>query len=121
MADTGPPVSPLVAALRCRCPRCGQGKLFDGLLHVAPRCSHCGLDFAAEDAGDAPAFVVVLILGAIVVGLALLVESIFAPPFWVHVVLWTPTIIGGSIALLRPLKAGMIALQYRHRRLGGAP
>ena len=49
---------------------------------------------------------VVLILGAIVVGLALLVESIFAPPFWVHVVLWTPMIIGGSIALLAAAEGG---------------
>jgi uncharacterized protein (DUF983 family) len=112
-------VSLLAAALKCRCPRCGQGKLYDGLLAVAPRCQACDLDLAAQDAGDGPAVFVVLILGAVVVGLAILVELLFSPPLWVHVVLWTPVILGGAILMLRPLKAGLIALQYRHRALGG--
>jgi uncharacterized protein (DUF983 family) len=115
------PLSLMQVALACRCPRCGQGKLYDGLLSVAPRCPHCGLDLRAQDAGDGPAVLVVLILGAVVVGLAILVEVLFAPPLWVHIVLWTPVILGGAIAMLRPLKAGLIALQYRHRDLGGGP
>lgn len=116
-----PPVSPLVAALSCRCPRCGQGKIYDGVLTVAPRCTACGLDISAQDAGDGPAVFVILILGALVVLLAILVEIAFAPPIWVHIVLWGPTILGGSILLLRLLKAGLIALQYRHLALGGGP
>ena len=112
------PVPVLAAALHCRCPRCGKGKLYDGLLTVASRCGVCGLDLAAQDAGDGPAVFVVLILGALVVGLALLVEIEFAPPLWVHLVVWTPVIIGGAILLLRPLKAWLIAMQYRHRLLG---
>jgi uncharacterized protein (DUF983 family) len=114
-----PPVSALVAGLLCRCPRCGTGKLYNGLLTVAPRCAVCGLDLAAEDAGDGATAFVVLILGAIVVGLAILVEIEFAPPLWVQLVLWTPVIFGGSIALLRVVKAWLIAMQYRHHRLGG--
>jgi uncharacterized protein (DUF983 family) len=116
-----PPVSPLSAALFCRCPRCGEGKLYDGLLSVAPVCARCGLDLRAQDAGDGPAVFVVLILGALTVGLAILVEAVFAPPLWVHIVLWVPLVIGGAILLLRPLKAGLIALQYRHRHLGAPP
>jgi len=116
--DRYPPVPVLTAALRCRCPRCGQGKLYQGLLTVAPRCSHCGLDLAAQDAGDGPAVFVVLILGAVVVLLAILVEIKFAPPLWVHLVLWTPVVIGGAIGMLRPLKAWLIAMQYRHHLLG---
>lgn len=116
-----PPVSPLAAALLCRCPRCGKGRLYDGLLAVAPCCSTCGLDLRAQDAGDGPAVFVVLILGGLVVALAILVEVAFAPPAWVHLVLWPPLVIGGAIILLRPLKAGLIALQYRHRALGGGP
>jgi len=113
------PVSTLAAAFFCRCPRCGKGKLYDGLLAVAPSCPACGLDLAAQDAGDGPAVFVVLILGAIVVGLALLVEILFAPPMWVHLVLWTPFTIGCAILMLRPLKAWLIAMQYRHNLLGG--
>jgi uncharacterized protein (DUF983 family) len=113
-----PPISPLSAALFCRCPRCGRGKLFRGVLQVAERCPVCGLDLRAEDAGDGPAVFVILILGGLCVGLAILVEVEFAPPLWLHVVLWTPLVLGGAILMLRPLKAGLIALQYRHRALG---
>ncbi len=113
-----PPVSFLLAALACRCPRCGRGRLFGGLLKVAPVCPVCGLDLASEDAGDGPAVFVVFILGALVVAGAILVEILFSPPLWVQLALWTPLTLGGSILLLRPLKAGLIALQYRHRALG---
>jgi uncharacterized protein (DUF983 family) len=116
-----PPVPPLAAALFCRCPRCGEGRLFEGLLDVRPCCSVCGLDLRAQDAGDGPAVFVIFILGAIIVGLAILVQSVFSPPLWVHLVLWTPLIVGGAILLLRPLKAGLIAMQYRHRHLGAPP
>jgi len=121
LSEDYPPVPLLTAALGCRCPRCGRGKVYDGLLSVAPRCSECGLDISAQDAGDGPAVFVILILGAIIVLGAALVEIAFAPPLWVHVVLWLPATLGGAILLLRPLKAGLIALQYRHLSLGGGP
>jgi len=116
-----PPVSLITAALGCRCPRCGRGKVFNGLLAIAPICAVCGLDISAQDAGDGPAVFVILILGAIVVLLASLVEIKFAPPIWVHIVLWFPVTVAGAILLLRPLKAGLIALQYRHLALGRTP
>ena len=114
-------ISPLRAALACRCPRCGKGPLFSGLLDVRQACEACGLDLSAQDAGDGPAVFAILVLGAFVVGLAALVEIKFSPPIWLHVLLWGPLIIIGAIAMLRPLKAGLIALQYRHRRLGIPP
>ncbi len=116
-----PPVPVTRAALGCRCPRCGEGRLFTGLLTVRPACPSCGLDFSAEDAGDGPQVFVIFFLGLVVVGLAALVELKFAPPIWVHMVLWTPLILGGAILLLRPLKAGLIALQYRHDLLHSPP
>jgi uncharacterized protein (DUF983 family) len=115
------PVSLAHAALACRCPRCGEGRLFAGLLTVRPACPHCGLDFSAQDAADGPAVFVILFLGLIVVGLAAIVEVTFEPPLWVHVLLWTPVIIAGAILMLRPMKAGLIALQYRHHRLHSPP
>lgn len=107
------------AALACRCPRCGEGRVFSGLLTVQPTCTVCGLDISAHDAGDGPQVFVILFLGLVVVGLAALVEIKFSPPIWVHLVLWTPFILIGAVALLRPLKAGLIALEYRHGLLRG--
>ena len=103
------------------CPRCGQGKLFGGFLTLAPRCRACGLDFSFADSADGPAVFVIFFLGVIVVGLAAWVELRFAPSIWVHMALWTPLIVGGAIAMLRPLKAALIALQYRHRILHPPP
>ena len=113
-----PAVDRLTAALLCRCPRCGKGPLFEGVLSVRPRCAVCGLDLSKHDAGDGPAVFVILILGAIVVALAFWVEFRFEPPLWLHAVLWLPVTLGGAILMLRPLKAWLVAEQYRHLSLG---
>lgn len=109
-------ISPFQAGLLCRCPRCGQGRLFDGILTVRERCESCGFELRTHDVGDGAAVFVILILGFVVVGLALLVEAKAEPPLWVHAMIWPFVIFGGAIAMLRPLKATLIALQYRHRR-----
>jgi uncharacterized protein (DUF983 family) len=103
------------ATLLGRCPRCGEGKLFDGYLMVAPRCARCNLDYAAFDAGDGPAVFVVLIVGAIVCAGALYVEFTFSPPYWVHAVLWIPSILILTFGFLRLAKAMLLVLQYKHR------
>lgn len=115
MAQAFPPLSPYATGLRCRCPRCGVGRLFSGLLTVAGRCDHCDLDLSAQDSGDGPAVFVIFIIGPIVTGLALWLELAFSPPIWLHMMLWTPLILAGAIALLRPFKAILIALQFRHK------
>jgi uncharacterized protein (DUF983 family) len=111
-------VSPFRAGLLCRCPRCGEGKLYKGLLTVAERCSGCGLDLSAQDSGDGPAVFVIFIIGFLAVLLAFLVEVAFEPPVWAHLVYQIPFVVGGSILLLRPFKATLIALQYRHKAAG---
>jgi len=47
------------AGLRCRCPRCGKGKLFAGFLTLQPRCEVCGLDYGFADSGDGPAVFII--------------------------------------------------------------
>jgi len=111
------PVSLARAALLCRCPRCGEGRIFTRLLSVRPTCPVCGLDLSAEDAGDGPAVFLIFFLGAVAVGIAAWMEIAFEPPIWVHLAVLTPLILGGAILLLRPMKAAMIALQYRHNLL----
>ncbi len=107
-----PPVSPLSAGIKGRCPRCGGGKLFKGFLTPAEKCSACGLDFAFGDAGDGPAVFIILIVGFIVVGLAMWVEISYRPDYWIHAALWLPLIIGLSLGLLRPAKGILICQQY---------
>jgi uncharacterized protein (DUF983 family) len=73
------------------------------------------LSYAFADPGDGPAVFAILILGGLVLGGALLVEFKFRAPAWVQVGLWgvlTPLL---AFALLRLLKATLIALQYKHK------
>ena len=111
MADTL--VSPFAAGLACKCPSCGEGDLFAGFLKLAPRCESCGLDFKFADSGDGPAVFVIFAVAPIVILLAFIVEALFHPAPWMHLVLWIPTIIVLSLLLLRPFKATMVALQYQ--------
>jgi uncharacterized protein (DUF983 family) len=114
-AGQGAPPSLLAAGLLCRCPACGQGKLFDGFLTVRRACARCAADLSAADSGDGPAVFIILILGAAIVAAALVVEARYAPAFWLHAAIWPPLILGGALGLLRPFKALLIALQFRHR------
>ena len=114
-----PPVDPFKTGLVGSCPRCGQGKLFDGLVAVKPRCANCGLDYSFADSGDGPAVFVILIIGFLVVGLALWAEVNFAPPVWLHILLWGPLTIVLSLVLLRTLKGVLIALQFRNNAAEG--
>jgi uncharacterized protein (DUF983 family) len=108
-------IAPLAqAALLCRCPRCGTGPLFHNLLSVRPACAACGLDLSANDTGDGPAALVILLLGAIIVGMAFYVEFHYSPPLWVHAILWPVVTVPLAIVMIRVLKAGLIWSQYRN-------
>lgn len=109
-----PPQNPVSVGLSGKCPRCGQGRLFAGFLKTAKQCGNCGLDFEFIDSGDGPAVFIIMILGFVVVGLALVTELTFQPPIWLHIVVWCPLTIVLALALLRPFKGLMIALQYQN-------
>jgi uncharacterized protein (DUF983 family) len=108
--------SAVTCGLRCRCPACGEGALFRGFLAVRSRCPVCDLDLSAQDSGDGPVAFIVLIVGGIVVALALITEVRYGLPVWLHLLLWLPLTLALVLGLMRPFKATMIALQYKHRR-----
>lgn len=113
--------SPFVTGFFCRCPRCGEGALFKGFLSLNARCESCGLDLKFADSGDGPAIFVIFAVSPIVMILAFVTEALFHPAPYVHLILWIPTIIVLCLALLRPFKATMIALQYHHKAEEGRP
>jgi uncharacterized protein (DUF983 family) len=115
MPEAPAPLSPYRIGMAGRCPRCGEGPLFKGFLKVRPRCEACGLDFAFADAGDGPAFFIMSFVGILVVALALWVEFTYEPPIWLHLLIWFSLTAVLSLALVRPTKGLMIALQYFHR------
>jgi uncharacterized protein (DUF983 family) len=89
--------------------------MFDGLLRVAPKCGACGLDFSFADTGDGPAIFVMMIAGFLIVGVAVYVEIVYQPPYWVHALIFLPFSAIVCIGMLRPVKGLLIALQYYNR------
>ncbi len=108
------PPNTAIAILRGLCPRCGQGPLFHGYIAVRKSCPACALDYAVFDTGDGPMVFGILIVGAIVCGLALYVEFTFHPPLWVHALLWIPLICILTAIFLRLSKSALLVLQYKH-------
>ena len=99
------------------CPRCEKETIYDGRfsLTLKERCGNCGLDLSKNDSGDGPAVFLIFILGFLLVPLALIAEFIFYPPLWFHAVFWGGVALGLTLGALRPLKAYIIALQFKHR------
>lgn len=82
---------------------------------MRPACPVCGLDLGNSDTGDAGAVIVIMLLGVIVVGLAFWVEFRFNPPLWVHAILWPVVTLPLAILIMRPMKAALVAAQFRTR------
>jgi uncharacterized protein (DUF983 family) len=109
--------SPLEAGLKRICPRCGRGQLFKSrfTLEIVQSCAHCNLSLAKNDSGDGPAVFMVFILGFLLVPMALVFDAWLAPALWVHAVLWTVIALSICLFTLQPIKAYVVALQFKHR------
>jgi uncharacterized protein (DUF983 family) len=100
------------------CPSCGKGALYGRFLKVVDRCAVCGEELHLHRADDAPPYFTMLITGHIVVAGVLMVEMAFAPPLWVHAVLWLPLLILLSLVLLPRIKGALVGLQWALRMHG---
>lgn len=101
-----------------RCPACGEGRVFDGLLKVREACPSCGQALHHHRADDAPPYFTILIVGHIIVPLALLLEQNLHPEHWLHMALWIPLTLALTIALLPRVKGALIGLQWSQRMHG---
>lgn len=108
----------VMRGLRCTCPNCGEGKLFDGYLTSVERCSVCSEEIHHHRADDLPPYLTVFIVGHLVVGLFMAVEQSIALSMWTHLAIWVPVTLILSLVLLRPLKGGTIGLQWALRQGG---
>lgn len=118
MAD-GAPVSPFAAGLSGKCPRCGEGALFKGYLGLQEKCAICGLNYARADTGDGPAVFVIFIAGFFAVALAFVARFVWLAPIWAAFLIAGAGSLALIGALLRPFKATLVALQYRHKAQEG--
>jgi uncharacterized protein (DUF983 family) len=89
--------------------------VFAGFLRFKTRCEACDADLTIADAGDGPAFFVMFAALIVIVPSAMFFEFAFRPPGWLHVLIWPPLTFAFCLALLRPVKALLFALQWKHK------
>lgn len=96
----------------CRCPACGEGRLFPRFLKVAPECKACGAAMHHHRADDLPPYLVIFVVGHIV-GYGIFLAELYASwPLWLHIALWPTLTVAMSLALLQPMKGAVVGLQY---------
>ncbi len=101
-----------------KCPHCGQGRLFGRFLKVADSCDVCGEEYHHHRADDLPAYLVIVVVGHIVVGAFMGMETIFALSTWQHLAIWVPITLALTIGLLQPTKGAVVGLQWALRMHG---
>lgn len=107
------------AALFGLCPECGTPGLFEGAANFRDRCPSCGFDSGRYNVGDGPAAFLTLIIGALLIIAALLLDFAVQPPLWVHVILWVPLTVAAVIYGLRIAKGALLASEHQRQAAEG--
>ncbi|NKB53560.1 MAG: DUF983 domain-containing protein [Rhizobiaceae bacterium] len=117
-ADSRSVKNAIFKGVKCRCPNCGEGRLFDKWLKVTPQCNQCGEELFHERAQDFPPYITISIVGHIVVTLLLIVESNFDLSMNTHLMIWLPLAFILSLAIMQPVKGGVVGMQWALRMFG---
>jgi uncharacterized protein (DUF983 family) len=104
--------------MAARCPVCGRGKLFAGVLKFRERCDVCDADFTAlEAADDGPAIIVIFLVGIFIVPFPVLLSVLKGWPTWLSLGLFIPIIILVSVGLLRVLRGVMFTQAWNRKAI----
>lgn len=114
-----PLVRSLLRGLVCRCPRCGEGRLFAGYLRAVPNCSACGEPYdGLHRADDLPPYLTVFVVGHLVVALFMALDETVALSMGANLAIFIPLTLVLCLALLQPMKGLTIGLQWAMRMHG---
>jgi uncharacterized protein (DUF983 family) len=94
--------------------------MFRAFLKVADKCPKCSEPLHYHRADDLPAYIVMVIVGHIVVGLTFWLEQNYHVSFLVHAAIELPLAVILSLVLLQPVKGAVVALQW-HAGMHGFP
>lgn len=121
MGDDSSHTISLSGVVKHRCPACGTGEIYEGILRLKPACETCGHDLTTADAGDGPAFFAITIVGTLITVLAAYVENAYEPNYWVHIALWVPLTFVLCLYLLRVVKSYLVHLKHHVHRIKKEP
>jgi len=108
--------------IACRCPNCGEGKLFRGYLKVNDTCPVCGEELFHHRADDLPPYISIVIVGHVLVGVLLHMEMTYKDisPLW-YLATLVPLAIIVPLAILPSIKGAVVGLQWANRMHGFDP
>ena len=95
-----------------RCPKCGRGRIFERYLKPAAACSECGVATGQIRTDDIAPYFTIMVVGHVVVPPLLLLERMYAPPSWVHMVVWPPLAILATLLSLPHIKGAVMGWMW---------
>ncbi len=120
MTEPAAPQPPLLSAsAKGLCPQCGAQTLFSSTVRFADSCRNCGLDYRQFNVGDGPAAFLTLIVGAVILGFALVMEFKVHPPLILHLLLWPTLTVACVVGALRVAKGMLLTLEFRNKAAEG--
>ncbi len=102
----------ILRGIRCRCPRCGHGRIFGRWLKPLDACPHCALDLTGQRADDFPAYIAIFATGHLLAPVIIVLVRDFALSPGALVAIVLPLAVAMMLALLQPAKGAVIALQW---------
>jgi uncharacterized protein (DUF983 family) len=108
----------ILLGLACRCPHCGEAKLFAHGLKPVDSCPACHEDMTPQRADDFPAYLVILILGHVLVPIVVAANMNWDIGLAVQMIGWPIVAMLLAILMIRPAKGAVIGAQWA-LRLGG--
>lgn len=100
------------------CPACGSGKLFRGFLKTVDQCAACGERMDHHRADDLPPYIVITIVGHLVLAGYMMTDLVTSLSSWGHLAIWVPITVISAVALMQPVKGGVVGLQWALRMHG---
>ena len=107
--------------IKCRCPNCGKGRLFRAYLKVVDTCSNCGEELKWHKADDMPPYIAIIIVGHVIIGLMMELESVAPQAPWVYLATMVPLALIMPLAMLPSIKGAVVGLQWANYMHGFDP
>ena len=107
--------------LRCRCPKCGRGRLFRAYLKVNDHCPVCGEDLFHHKADDMPPYISIVIVGHVLIGLMVEMEMSMQVAPYVYLMVMVPLALFLPLIMLPSVKGAVVGLQWANYMHGFDP
>lgn len=108
----------LVRGFCRRCPRCGEGRLFQGYLMPKKECAVCFLNIKELKADDGPAYITMGLVCLFIIPFFFIVQAIYEPPLMLALLVSLPLTLLILLGLLPLIKGAFMAALWKSRGEG---